>query len=121
MMVQVAAASLVSENKTLCHPASVDSIPTSADKEDHVSMGAWAAVKAIRVTSNVRKILAMELLAATQAIEFLRPLTLSPILEKVHGQVRSRVPKIEADRSFHNDLVILEKMITDRVFARVSA
>ena len=80
MIVQVAAASLVSENKTLCHPASVDTIPTSADKEDHVSMGAWGAVKLRRVLQNARRVLAMELLAAAQAIDFASATQIQSIL-----------------------------------------
>jgi histidine ammonia-lyase len=81
MMAQVTAAALVSENKGLAHPASVDSIPTSADKEDHVSMGMWAALKCRRVAANVRQVLAIELLAAAQGIDLLRPLRSSPRLE----------------------------------------
>jgi histidine ammonia-lyase len=111
MIVQVAAASIVSENKTLCHPASVDSIPTSADKEDHVSMGAWAAVKAARVVTNARRVLSMELLAASQGLEFLRPLRSSPVIEKVVRTIRRQVPRADVDRSFHEDLLLLEKMI----------
>jgi histidine ammonia-lyase len=114
MIVQVAAASIVSENKTLCHPASVDSIPTSADKEDHVSMGAWAAVKASRVLTNARRVLAMELLAAAQGLDFLRPLRTSPVLEKVMRQIRKHVPRADEDRSFHEDLIFLEGLIASR-------
>src|SRR6202000_678465 len=90
MIVQYAAASIVSENKTLTHPASVDSIPTSADKEDHVSMGAWGARKAAMVTRNTRRVLAMELLSAAQGLEFLRPLRSSKIVEKVHSLIRKK-------------------------------
>jgi histidine ammonia-lyase len=114
MIVQVAAASIVSENKTLCHPASVDSIPTSADKEDHVSMGAWAAVKAARVLTNARRVLAMELLASAQGIEFLRPLKSSAILEKMMRVIRKSVPRADVDRSFHADLKYLESLIVSR-------
>jgi histidine ammonia-lyase len=114
MIVQVAAASIVSENKTLCHPASVDSIPTSADKEDHVSMGAWAAIKAARVLANSRRVLAMELLAAAQGIEFLRPLKTSQQLEKILRLIRKSVPKADVDRSYHGDLKFLEKLIASR-------
>ncbi|MFQ5761093.1 MAG: histidine ammonia-lyase, partial [Acidiferrobacterales bacterium] len=74
MMAQVTAAALASENKTLCHPATVDSIPTSADKEDHVSMGMWGALKLQQVLTNTTQILAIELLAAAQGIDLLRPL-----------------------------------------------
>jgi histidine ammonia-lyase len=119
MIVQVAAASIVSENKTLCHPASVDSIPTSADKEDHVSMGAWAAVKASRVLANSRRVLAMELLAAAQGIDFLRPLKTSAVLEKVLRRIRKRVPRADVDRSFHEDLKYLERLIASQELAPV--
>ncbi|MBX7220577.1 MAG: histidine ammonia-lyase [Blastocatellia bacterium] len=97
MIVQVAAVSLCAENKILAHPASVDSLPTSANKEDHVSMGMTAALKFRTITDNVAAILAMELLAAAQALEFLRPQKSSPVLEKVHAFVRTLVPKIETD------------------------
>jgi histidine ammonia-lyase len=119
MIVQVAAASIVSENKTLCHPASVDSIPTSADKEDHVSMGAWAAIKASRVLVNARRVLAMELLAASQGLEFLRPLKSSLVLEKILKTVRKDVPNAEVDRSFHEDLKTLENLIASQSLAPV--
>ena len=78
MIAHVTAAALASENKVLCHPASVDSIPTSANKEDHVSMGVTAARKAARVVANTRRILAVELLAACQALDFLQPLRPRP-------------------------------------------
>lgn len=111
MIVQVAAASIVSENKTLCHPASVDSIPTSADKEDHVSMGAWAARKASRVLVNTRRVLSMELLAAAQGIDFLRPLKSSTALEKIHKLVRAKVSKLTEDRILHHDIHAVEAVI----------
>lgn len=113
MIVQVAAASLVSENKVLAHPAAVDSIPTSADKEDHVSMGTIAARKFARIVENVRNGLAMEFLAACQAIDIVRPLKTTPILEKVHAQVRSQVPFAEKDRVFAQDIACIQKMISE--------
>jgi histidine ammonia-lyase len=111
MIVQVAAASIVSENKTLCHPASVDSIPTSADKEDHVSMGAWGAVKLSRVLNNIRRVLAIELMMGCQGLDFHAPLKTSESLEKVRSIVRSRVAFAEEDRFFHPDLVALEEIL----------
>ncbi len=111
MIVQVAGASLVSENKVLSHPASVDSIPTSADKEDHVSMGTHAARKARQILNNVRNVLAMELLCASQAVELLRPLKSSPALEAVHSAIREEVPPIGDDRIFHHDIVAIEGML----------
>lgn len=114
MIVQVAAASIVSENKTLCHPASVDSIPTSADKEDHVSMGAWSARKATKVIANTRRVLSMEFLSAAQGIDLLRPLRSSEIVERAHQQLRKHVRKLEQDRIFHDDLVWIEGMLENR-------
>ncbi|MCC7442559.1 MAG: histidine ammonia-lyase [Bdellovibrionales bacterium] len=113
MIVQVAAASIVSENKTLCHPASVDSIPTSADKEDHVSMGAWAARKAGRVVTNARRVLAMELLAGAQGVDLLRPLRSTPSVERVHRVIRRKAPFAAQDRPFHKDIEALERLIAD--------
>lgn len=120
MIVQVAAASIVSENKTLCHPASVDSIPTSADKEDHVSMGAWGARKAARVVENSRRVLVMEMLAAAQGIDLLRPLRSSNRIEKFHLEIRKKVPRMDVDRSLHAELQLLEKMVESFHFAEFS-
>ncbi|HEY8280692.1 MAG TPA: histidine ammonia-lyase [Bdellovibrionota bacterium] len=111
MIVQVASASLVSENKVLSHPASVDSIPTSADKEDHVSMGVTAARKARQVMVNLRHVLAMELLAGSQAVELLRPLKSSRPLEAVQSEIRSVVPPITEDRIFHHDIMAIEGLL----------
>lgn len=104
MIAQVTAAALASENKGLAHPASIDSIPTSADKEDHVSMGMGAALKLGRVVDNVRTILAIELLAAAQGVDLLRPLTSSPPLEALHAAVRRRVARWDEDREMAPDL-----------------
>jgi histidine ammonia-lyase len=84
------AAAAVSENKVLCHPSSVNSISTSGSKEDHVSMGGFSARKALEVIENTETVVAIELLAACQAIEFLRPLRTTPALEAVHALVRKR-------------------------------
>ncbi|HTL12318.1 MAG TPA: histidine ammonia-lyase [Bdellovibrionota bacterium] len=119
MIVQVAAASIVSENKTLCHPASVDSIPTSADKEDHVSMGAWAARKAGRVVVNTRRVLAMELLAAAQGVDLLRPLKSTPAIERVHRMIRRKAPFAAQDRPFHKDIEAIERMLAGYELSRV--
>jgi histidine ammonia-lyase len=104
MIAQVTAAALASENKALAHPASVDSIPTSADKEDHVSMGMGAALKLQQVADNVTTILAIELLAAAQGIDLLRPLRSSAALEALHAEVRTRVPAWDADREMAPDI-----------------
>ncbi|HEX2253903.1 MAG TPA: histidine ammonia-lyase [Thermoanaerobaculia bacterium] len=111
MIAQVTAAALVSENKVLCHPASVDSIPTSADKEDHVSMGMGAALKLGSVVANVQRVLAIELLAAAQGIDLLRPLTSSPPLEALHATVRERVAPWVEDREMAPDLAAAEELL----------
>ncbi|NDD91170.1 histidine ammonia-lyase, partial [bacterium] len=118
MIIQVAAASIVSENKTLCHPASVDSIPTSADKEDHVSMGAWAARKAVTVIENTRRVLAMEILSAAQGVDLLRPLRSTKSIERVHSIIRRQASYSEQDRSYHDDLVRLEKLLASSEFKK---
>jgi histidine ammonia-lyase len=111
MIAHVTAAALASENKTLAHPASVDSIPTSANKEDHVSMGVTAARKAARAVANTRRILAVELLAACQALEFHRPLRTSDALEAVHGRVRAHVAPYEQDRVLSDDIEALAELV----------
>ena len=98
MLVQYTAAALASENKALCHPASVDSIPTSAGQEDHVSMAPIAARKARAVLANVARIVACELVCGAQAIEFRAPLQPGRGVAAVHAWVRTRVPRVEADR-----------------------
>jgi histidine ammonia-lyase len=115
MMAQVTAAALVSENKTLCHPASVDTIPTSADKEDHVSMGMWAALKLGQVAANVRRILAIELLAGAQGVDLLRPLRTSPPLERLHAALRERVARWDADREMAPDLRTADDLLADAI------
>ncbi|HYG17631.1 MAG TPA: histidine ammonia-lyase [Ohtaekwangia sp.] len=104
MIPQYTAASLVSQNKQLCTPASVDSIVSSNGQEDHVSMGANAATKAYRVLNNVYSILAIELITAAQALTFRRPLKTSPYLEEFVHTFRQTVPFIEDDRVLHDDI-----------------
>jgi histidine ammonia-lyase len=111
MMVQVSAAALASENKVLAHPASVDSIPTSADKEDHVSMGTIAARKGRDIVKNVEYILAMELLCATQGLEFLLPLRPGIGVEEAYRVVREKVPPIKGDRRFSEDIKKIQLLI----------
>jgi histidine ammonia-lyase len=111
MIPHVVAASLVSENKVLCHPASVDSIPTSADKEDHVSMGPIAARKARDVVRNVRRVLAVELLAACQGLDLLAPLTPAPALAAAYKEIRTRSPAMFVDRSLHKDIELVATWI----------
>ncbi|MDH3743956.1 MAG: histidine ammonia-lyase [Acidobacteriota bacterium] len=104
MMAQVTAAALASENKTLAHPASVDSIPTSAEKEDHVSMGMGAALRLARCVRNVRRILAIELLCGAQALEFHRPLRSSERLEAMVAGLRERVARWDESHEMARDL-----------------
>ena len=105
MIPHVVAAALVSENKILCHPASVDSIPTSAEKEDHVSMGPISARKARQVIDNAMHVIAIEALTATQGIDLLAPLEPSPALQKVRVEIRRLSPTVDADRSMHQDIL----------------
>ncbi len=98
MIAQVTAASLVSENKTLAHPASVDSIPTSANKEDFVSMGTWAARKALQIVNNCEYVLAIELLCAAQGLEFKGNFKSTPVLERILQLVRAQIPHWAEDR-----------------------
>ncbi len=104
MIPQYVAAALVSENKVLAHPASVDSIPTSAGQEDHVSMGNAAGLKALRVLDNAERTLAIELLAGTQAVEFLAPLRPGTGVSAVHDFVRSLSARLDEDRSLSGDI-----------------
>lgn len=108
MIPQYTAASLVSQNKQLCTPASVDSIVSSNGQEDHVSMGANAATKVYRVVNNLYSILAIELITAAQALHFRRPLTSSPQVEEFVNTFRQVVPFIETDRELHVDMVAAE-------------
>ncbi len=117
MIAHVTAAALASENKTLAHPASVDSLPTSANQEDHVSMATFAARKVLDISRNVRHIIAIELLAAAQGIEFHRPLQSSDSLEKVMNEIRKRVPAFDKDRVFTPDIEIVEYLVAQGVFS----
>merc|ERR1719273_1556140 len=113
MLAHCTAAALVSENKTLCHPASVDSLSTSAGTEDHVSMGGFAARKCLQVVRNVEKVIAIELLAACQAIEFLRPLKTTVPLEEAIKVVRSAVAAWDHDRYMSPDIQAVTKMLKE--------
>ncbi|MDX6552678.1 MAG: histidine ammonia-lyase, partial [Gaiellales bacterium] len=104
MIPHYVAASLVAENKVLAHPASVDSIPTSAGQEDHVSMGATAAVHCWQVCANVERVLAIELLCGAQGLDFLAPLRPGPAVAALHAAIRERSPHLESDRSLSEDI-----------------
>jgi histidine ammonia-lyase len=111
MMAQVTAAALVSENKVLAHPASVDSITTSGNKEDYVSMGMTAAIKLKRVVENTRHVLAIEAMAVAQALDFLAPLKTSKRGQAAHAAIRSVCPTVENDRVMYKDFARLAELI----------
>jgi histidine ammonia-lyase len=119
MIAHVTAAALASENKSMAHPASVDSLPTSANQEDHVSMATFAARRLQPMIANTAHILGIELLAAAQGIEFLRPLRSSPPLEAVHALVRQHSPSIEVDRYLAPDLEKATELVTNGALARI--
>jgi histidine ammonia-lyase len=119
MMPQVTAAALASENKVLAHPASVDSITTSGNKEDFVSMGMTAANKLKRVVENTRNTLAIEAMAAAQAIDFLAPLKTSKPLQQAHAAIRSVCATMVKDRVMYQDFARIAKMIASRKLAEV--
>jgi histidine ammonia-lyase len=113
MIAHCTAAALVSENKCLCHPSSVDAISTSAATEDHVSMGGYAARKALQVVANVERVIAIELLAACQAIEFLRPLKTTVPLEEVYRAVRAVARPWDKDRYMAPDIEAVTQLLQE--------
>ncbi len=118
MIAQVTAAALASENKSLAHPASVDSLPTSANQEDHVSMSTFAARRLGDMAENVAGIVAVELLAAAQGIEFHAPMVTSPKLGDAHGVIRAQVAHYDKDRYWARDLAAAKKLVREGVFGR---
>lgn len=122
MIPQYTAAALVSENKVLCHPASVDSIPTSLGQEDHVSMGSVSALKLLQVFENVEHVLAIELLTAAQALDYRLPLRPGRGVDALHRFLRSRLPHREADYLFQEDLrVMLELVRSPKLIDAITA
>jgi histidine ammonia-lyase len=119
MMAQVTAAALVSENKVLAHPASVDSITTSGNKEDYVSMGMTAANKLKRIVENTSNVLAIEAMAVAQAIDFLAPLKTSKRGQAAHAAIRSVCPTVERDRVMYKDFARLAELIANGRVAEV--
>jgi histidine ammonia-lyase len=119
MIAQVTAAALVSENKTLAHPASVDSLPTSANQEDHVSMATFAARKAGDIAANARRVIAIELMAAAQGIDFHRPMRTSDLLEAAHARIRGAVATLDADRALAGDIEAIAALIAGGAFGRL--
>ena len=120
MIAQVTAAALVSENKSLAFPASVDTVPTSAGQEDHVSMATHGALKARRIARNAAGVIGIELLAAAQGIDFHAPLKTSATLERVRAAIRARVPKLASDRYMADDLAWAQTAVLDGSIAALS-
>jgi len=120
MIVQYTGAALASENKSLCFPASADSIPTSLGQEDHVSMGSIGGRKALRVCYNVEKILAIELLCAAQALDFHRPLKSGNTLEAIHAEIRKTITHAAEDRIFGKDIEKAISIIKNRSLLKIA-
>jgi histidine ammonia-lyase len=120
MMPQVTAAALVSENKVWAHPASVDSITTSGNKEDFVSMGMTAAIKLQRIVQNTRNVLAIEALAAAQALDFVAPLKTTKLLQKVHDEIRAVSPAIQEDRVLTRDFAVAAELVRSGKLAKAA-
>jgi histidine ammonia-lyase len=121
MIAHVTAAALASENKTLAHPASVDTIPTSAGQEDHVSMAPWAGHKLLAACDNTATVLAIELLAAAHAVDEQRPLATTPPLAAVHARLREHVPYVRGDRRLDRDIASIAAMVRRGDFAAAEA
>lgn len=119
MILQYSAAALVNEIKLLAHPASIDSIPTSAGMEDFVSMGVTSAHKALRILELAQQVLAIELLCAAQMLEFRKPLKPGLGVQDAYAKVRSHVPKLEQDRILSPDIALLTQTVKDGVFADI--
>ncbi|MBT2216311.1 histidine ammonia-lyase [Virgibacillus dakarensis] len=116
MIPQYVAAALVSDNKLYSHPAVVDSIPTAAGQEDHVSMGTSASLKVLKVIANTQRVMGIELMCACQGLEFLRPLRSSTGIETVYNFLRSYIPKLEEDKVLYDDIKKVETLIkTEKV------
>lgn len=120
MVTQYTSAALVSENKTLCFPASVDSIPTGAGQEDHVSMAPISARKALKIINNLEKILAIELLCACQAFDFRRPLKSSDILEVCHHYIREKIPFVKEDTLLYDYINLAVEIIRNNELINIT-
>jgi histidine ammonia-lyase len=118
MIAQVTAAALVSENKIYCHPASVDSVPTSTDKEDHVSMGVTAARKLLLIVENLKHVLSIEFLCNTQALYLQKPLKSSPPIQALHKLLSENVAEITDDRVFADDMNHIFNLINNNSILR---
>jgi histidine ammonia-lyase len=111
MITQVTAAALVSENKSLAHPASIDTVPTSAGQEDHVSMAPIAGRKAAQIARNAAGVIGIELMTSAQAVDFHSPLKTSPKLQKVHSKVREITPRFTSDRYWADEMAALQAAV----------
>jgi histidine ammonia-lyase len=118
MILQYSTAALVSENKTLCFPASADSIPTSLGQEDHVSMGAVGVRKSLRIVDNLEKILAIELLTAAQGFDFRKPMKSGILVEEAHKIIREQITFAESDRIFSDDIQHAIELIQSKTIIR---
>ncbi len=116
MIAHVTAAALASENKTLAHPASVDTIPTSAGQEDHVSMAPWAGHKLLAACDNTATVLAIELLAGAHAVDEQRPLATTPQLATVHERIRAHAPFVRGDRRLDRDIAAITRLVREGAF-----
>ena len=113
MMLHVTAAALTSENKTFAYPATVDSIPTSAGQEDHVSMAPWAGNKLLSIIDNVKNIFTFELIIAAQAVDFRKPLKPNKLLYKLHSMIRNKISFLSSDKLIMDDVSKLKKDLFD--------
>lgn len=120
MMPQYTSAALVSENKSLCYPASADSIPTSLGQEDHVSMGSISGRKTLRIIENLEYILAVELLCAAQAFDYRKPMRSGKVIDACHELIRSKIDHAEEDRIFANDIKIAHELILDKTLVKLT-
>jgi len=119
MTLQYTAAALASENKSLAHPASVDSIPTSANFEDFVSMGPFAARKAVEILRNTEYIVAIELLSATQGVEFRGANKLGKGTKTAYNLIRRRIPALKEDRVLYKDIEVVKSLIRNEEFSKL--
>lgn len=113
MIAHVTAAALCSENRTLAHPASIDNIPTSAGQEDHVSMAPWAGFKLLDICANTSRILAIELLAGALALDGQTPANTTPELQRLHHQIRDRVPRVKGDHRLDGEIAEITRWVDD--------
>ena len=119
MIAQVTATSLISENKVLAHPASIDSIPTSANQEDHVSMGTIAAVKARNIIENTAYVLGIEMMIAAQALDT-RKFKSSKVIEEIKKEIRKKVDFLDRDRILSNDIREMKTLVDSEIFPKLT-